>query len=419
MGSRLASIAAVCVNAARTVRRRVAAAVGLILVPLLLSLVESSEARRTRLEVEAMNAARAPPSAADEFCVYVRRAELEDTIESFLREPITDAGSYMVVVGQRGAGKSTLVSHVLSKMGKGILVVKIDDESITTSDLKALVLRTALQKYEPLKTSLFATSTPLEGADLAERLEAAANARGEEGWRPTLVLEITRPDGSARSACNLLKQITHDQPLCHGILVLSSSFQVANMPDDRGRQRFLRVGAFSPDGASAYLDANFQAHLPVEVATSTAVAAVKERILPLTTVPKDVGAFASAVLGSKSEEEFRARAEAWANEFEARARMAVECAAQVNVFNTVLGAGESPLFTSRDLMRELLDTGAPVELPSATFSIPSDMFASKICESREAMAVFNLDLVSMTVDFVSAAHRKAAAELLPSPPPTS
>eukprot|EP00962_Isochrysis_galbana_P057697 scaffold30169_cov96-Isochrysis_galbana.AAC.1 len=62
-------------------------------------------------------------------------------------------------------------------------------------------------------------------------------------------------------------------------------------------------------------------------------------------------------------------------------------------------------------MRELLDTGAPVTLPSATFNVPSDMFATKIRKSQKAKAAFTVDLVSETVDFASAAHRKAAAEL--------
>jgi hypothetical protein len=53
------------------------------------------------------------------------------------------------------------------------------------------------------------------------------------------------------------------------------------------------------------------------------------------------------------------------------------------------------------------------------FNVPPAMFASTIRQSQEAKAVFNVDLVCKTVDFASGAHRMAAAELLPSPPPAS
>jgi len=40
-------------------------------------------------------------------------------------------------------------------------------------------------------------------------------------------------------------------------------------------------------------------------------------------------------------------------------------------------------------------------------------------KSVQAKAAFTVDLVSETVDFASAAHRKAAAELLSLPPPAA
>jgi energy-coupling factor transporter ATP-binding protein EcfA2 len=324
----------------------------------------------------------------------------------------------MVVVGPRGAGKSTLVSHVLSKIGKGVLVVPIDVASATVPDLKAVVLKEALKRYAPHSGSLYATSTPVGDGDLAERLKAAANEHGEKGWRPTLVLEITSSGDGAliKSACTVLKQLTHDRPLCHGLLVLSSSFAVAEVTDDDERQCFLRVGAFSRDEASTYLDENLKARLPEEVASDAAVAEVKKRILPLTTLPKKVGGLTNAVRGSTSEADFLARAEAWASELEAAARRDVQ-GAVTNALNTFIRdkTGKERCFAMRDLMRELLDAGEPVKLPTATYDVPPDMFASKIRTSQAAKAVFNVDLVSKTVDFASAAHRQAAAELLPPP----
>jgi hypothetical protein len=314
------------------------------------------------------------------------------------------------------------LSHVLSKIGAGVLVVKIDVPSATVPELKALVLKTALKPYAPSK-SWFATSKPLEDGDLAERLKVAADAGREEGraegWLPTLAFEITSSgDGTLiKNACTVLKELAADQPLCHGLLVLSSSFAVAELTDDRDRQLFLRVGEFSHGEASEFLDAQFKAHVPDEIATVAAVTTVKERILPLTTLPSSVRRLTQELVGSTNEADFVARAEAWASKVEAAARMDIEGADKdgLNIF--ILGKTEkNRCFTMRDLMRELLDTGGPIKLASATYNVPPRVFASKIRTSDEAKAAFNLDLVSKTVDFASSAHRKAAAELLPPPP---
>jgi hypothetical protein len=377
----------------------------------LLALFQTSEGMRTRREVKAILAARAPPSKADELKAYVQRVELEDTLRSFLRQPLDDPGSYMVVFGPRGAGKSTLVSHVLNEMGEGTLVVEIDQAS---NNLESFVVEQALKEYRLSKFG-YATSTPLENVKLARRLEAAANVRREKGWRPTLVLEVDRLGDSQliQTVCRLLKKITHDRSLCHGLLVLSSSFAVAALPEDRGRQRFLRVGAFSRDEASAFLDVKFKAKLPQHVAASAVLHAVTERTLQLTTLPNDLGNFAAMVIGSESEQDFVARAEAWTSKFEGIARRDVKGADTPELNDLIRDKiGQERRSPMRDLMRELLDNGAPVELPTASFYLSSVTFASIIRTSLEAKAVFNVDLVSKTVDFASGAHCKAAAELL-------
>jgi len=88
---------------------------------------------------------------------------------------------------------------------------------------------------------------------------------------------------------------------------------------------------------------------------------------------------------------------------------------------SMMGPGDCVVVISnsgrtRDLMRALLDASAPVKLPSAGYNVPARIFASKIRNSDEANATFDVDLVANTVDFASSAHRKAAAKLLsPSP----
>mmetsp|Transcript_30578 Transcript_30578/g.97623 ORF Transcript_30578/g.97623 Transcript_30578/m.97623 type:complete len:223 (+) Transcript_30578:1504-2172(+) len=91
--------------------------------------IETSEIQRKRLEVEAILAARAPPSSADRLNRYMKRSELEETLTAFLQKPITSSGKYLVVFGPRGAGKTTLVSHVLKKMDDGVLFVPVTEKA--------------------------------------------------------------------------------------------------------------------------------------------------------------------------------------------------------------------------------------------------------------------------------------------------
>ena len=66
-----------------------------------------------------------------------------------------------------------------------------------------------------------------------------------------------------------------------------------------------------------------------------------------------------------------------------------------------------PMF---NLMRDLLDAGAAVELPTANYIVTAESFAAKIRESNAGKATFDVDLVAKTVDFATGAHRAAAAE---------
>jgi hypothetical protein len=108
---------------------------------------------------------------------------------------------------------------------------------------------------------------------------------------------------------------------------------------------------------------------------------------------------------STSEADLRARAEAWASAFEVTARKDVRGALTLEHI-----ALNGRTFNVADLMRDLLDAGAPVELPTSMYTVPARLFAAKIRESDEAKATFGVDLVARTVDFATGAHCSAAAE---------
>jgi hypothetical protein len=315
-----------------------------------------SDIGRARMETDAILAARVPPPQADEVREYVPRLELEAALEAYLKQPSSKAGAYLVVYGARGAGKSTLVLD----------------------------------------------------ARLAQATKAYRAAHPDEPhWRPTVVFDI---EGSSSgeliaSVCLLAKQLAHDTALCHVVIVLSSSLAVVEMPADSERQTFLRVGGFSREEASTALDTTLAVLLANAVASDAAVAAVKARVLPLSTLASSLAALGANLRCGTSEPDLRARAEAWASAFEANARMDVMGALALE--HITLNGRK---FTVAELMRDLLDAGAPVKLPTSTYTVPARLFAAKIRESDEARATFGVDLVARTVDFATGAHRSAAAE---------
>jgi energy-coupling factor transporter ATP-binding protein EcfA2 len=201
-----------------------------------------SDVGRACMETDAILAARVPPPVADELNRYVPRRELEAVLEAYLRQSRSEAGAYLVVYGARGAGKSTLVEHVLSKSGSGIVVVKAGEAK--DAELETLVVDTALEQHRLAQPGTYVPTTALKGqlyARLTQATQAYRAAHPDEPhWRPTVVFDINKSGDSEliASVCAHAKQLAHDKGLCHAIIVLSSSFAVAKMPDDDERQKF-------------------------------------------------------------------------------------------------------------------------------------------------------------------------------------
>ena len=63
-------------------------------------------------------------------------------------------------------------------------------------------------------------------------------------------------------------------------------------------------------------------------------------------------------------------------------------------------------------MAELLRTGRPVSINDTKYLEGAQLFAAKVRASENAKVALKVDLVNRTVDFGTAAHRSAAAEIL-------
>jgi hypothetical protein len=344
----------------------------------------ASDRGRERTVAAAILDSHTPPPTADEMDVYVPRPELEDALEAFLRAPRCEGDGYMVLVGPRGTGKSILLSHVLSKMGGGVVLTRVGGPAATESgDLDLLVVGTALKQYAQPGWALSSSSpAAMEGRHLRERLVSAARVyhgkhSADEDWRPTVVLDVSHSSDGAliRSACTRLKELTYDEQRCHGVIVLSSSYAVADLPPDPSRQTFLLVGSFSPAEASAKLERSF-ATMPNGLASCAAVAAVEQRVLPLTTLASDLVQLAKSVRGSTEEKDLLERAEAWARQFEAKARKDVEGA--LTLEHIMRNGRKLPV---ADLMREMLAAGGPIKLPTAKNNVEAANFAAHICST--------------------------------------
>jgi putative protein kinase ArgK-like GTPase of G3E family len=133
------------------------------------------------METDAILAARVPSPQADEVREYVPRLELKAVPEAYLKQPSSKAGAYLVVYGAPGAGKSTLVEHVLSRSGAGIVVVKPGNAQST--DLDTLVVDTALMQRRVAQPGTYVPSEALKGqlyARLAQATQAHRAAHPDE-----------------------------------------------------------------------------------------------------------------------------------------------------------------------------------------------------------------------------------------------
>ena len=175
--------------------------------------------------------------------VYIR-----SPLEKALSELIGHKGSqYVVVVGPKCCGKSTLVNHVIEANPIGVIPVSM------SSDFTNL--------YSAISVSLGSSETTWNKKSLAGLFNntiqlARRSKKFPSDWVPTIVVELDRAttDESVHNIARDIKLLCSDTRSCRGVLVLSDALAAFAIPKDT-RARFFWVDDFTEDLAHQYFDA--------------------------------------------------------------------------------------------------------------------------------------------------------------------
>ena len=169
---------------------------------------------------------------------YVSRPSIEKKVLDVFEKKSLQSGTYFVMYGPKGAGKSSVVAQVLGdKSGVANITISQGD---TTSSILAKICKMCGQ-------------TSIESSDLgdfAALLRDACEQRG--GQPPTVVFEVERGSTSPK-VLSLVKHVAKSFALNANVLiVLSEANAVLGFGDDQ-RQEFIWVNEMSRDEALEYV----------------------------------------------------------------------------------------------------------------------------------------------------------------------
>ena len=157
----------------------------------------------------------------------------------------SEDNQYVVVVGPKGCGKSTLVKYITATNPTGIIPVKLNSNFI---DLYGAISR------------VLGSANPWTMTTIKKIFNSTVNlARHKEGvpsdWVPTVVVEVDRTttDDSVRMIARDVKLLCSDSKLCKGFLVLSDALAAFALPKDP-RVDFFWLDDFTESAAHQYFD---------------------------------------------------------------------------------------------------------------------------------------------------------------------
>jgi hypothetical protein len=343
----------------------------------------------------------------------VPRPTLENALRSFAdSEP---GMVYLVVVGPKGAGKTTLVQHALAGR-PGVIVVA-----------------TGPKIFDPLGLQIVKKLGLSESAlsvDLVNVLENLGREKLADGKQLVIVVEVDRATLSEATADAVLtiKKLSSDGKSCKAILVMSDANAAFQLPSDPDRQDFLWVGGMTLAEITMYLAA--RGKLQTE-STATKVVAPEDAAANKELIAR---AYYAASAKPSFFEKLGKRLPAGANARDPAVLAAVKQAihdAHLSATRDVKGlAGDNPTVPYAAIYRELLaacdvEEARRVELadseraklPPVTDVVgiadeslpgmPAAKFMGLQFKERHALH-FHSD--TDTFHFASAAHRHAAKE---------
>jgi hypothetical protein len=181
---------------------------------------------------------------------YVARAQIDAELVALVDCP---RKTIVIVIGPRGAGKTTAVTHALQHID-GALMTKLTgvhshDSSIYTAIMKKVIGR-------PLRSGEMVDEEELVSYLKATTRRYKKHHPHAVDWKPTIILEIetSAQPATVRVAVQTMKGLVWDRGVCHGFLVLSDAHSVYSLTSDRGRHTYTWVGDFSSAEADVYLD---------------------------------------------------------------------------------------------------------------------------------------------------------------------
>jgi hypothetical protein len=178
--------------------------------------------------------------------IYVHHPNLERELSRFIGN---SGNEYIVVNGPKGAGKSTLVDHVISGFPFGVIKIKM------ITSVGAFYSKFSRAVCGSINT-LYAEDIEFLQGILEEATMLGRLKTNLTDWVPTIVVEVDKatPHVSVHQIAREMKLLCVDgKRVCRGIIVLSDALAASALPKDP-RVKMMWVDDFTVSQANKYLD---------------------------------------------------------------------------------------------------------------------------------------------------------------------
>ncbi|KAL6052761.1 hypothetical protein QOT17_018395 [Balamuthia mandrillaris] len=202
---------------------------------------------------------------------WVPRPYYQGILRGYLHRPLEESNAYLVVMGTRGCGKSTMVQAAV-RGREGVISVTLDggdgcsEKEIVQRIAKEISRESGEEEVKHL-VQLFQMAATARGKQLQRQKQRQTQGRASEQddgeaeeaerrtWRPTIVVEITRgSEEFVKAVATTLKRLSCDFFTAHAIIVLGDANMVLGLPADRMRQQLLWVEDLTTEEALQFLD---------------------------------------------------------------------------------------------------------------------------------------------------------------------